>query len=66
MRGTLVGCCASTVSVTASNAPANRIDASEVFLNDRLISGVIYHADGSKEKRYLRPPLLNGYPIVAD
>jgi hypothetical protein len=51
MRGTLVGCCASTVTVTANNAPANRIDASEVFFNGRLISGVIYHADGNKEKR---------------
>jgi len=50
------------VTATASNAPANRIDASVVFLNSRLISGVIYHADGSKEKRYLRAPLFSGCP----
>jgi len=31
-----------------------RSDPSAVFLNRRLISGVIYHADGSKEKRYLQ------------
>jgi len=57
-------CCASTVTETASNAPANRIDLSAVFLNGRLISGVIYHADGSKEKRYLRAPLLSGFNAI--
>src|SRR5215813_12611291 len=60
MRGTFFGCCALAVTATASNAPANRIDASAGFLNGRLISGVIYHADGSKEKCYLRAPLLSG------
>jgi hypothetical protein len=60
MRKTLSFCCASTVTATASNAPANRIDASAVFLDGLLISGVIYHADGSKGKRYLRGPLLSG------
>jgi hypothetical protein len=38
------------MTATASIAPANRIDPSAVF----LIAGVIYHADGSKEKRYLQ------------
>src|SRR5215467_604674 len=57
--GIFVGCCASTITATASTAPANRIDASAAFVNGRLISGVIYHADGSKEKRYLRAPLLS-------
>ena len=52
------------MTATASNAPASTIDPSAVFLNGRLISGVIYHADGSKEKRYLRAPLLSGYPSV--
>ena len=52
IRGVFFGCCASTITATASIAPANRIDASAVFLNGRLISGVIYHEDGSKEKRY--------------
>jgi len=33
---------------------AHRIDTAAAFFNGRLISGVIYHADGSKEKRYLR------------
>jgi hypothetical protein len=37
------------VTATASTAPANRIDPNAVFLNGRLIFGVIYHADGSKE-----------------
>jgi hypothetical protein len=40
------------MTATASNAPANGIDASAVFLDGRLISRVIYHANGSKEKRY--------------
>jgi hypothetical protein len=39
----------------ASTAAANRNDPSAVFLNGRLISGVIYHADGSKENCYLQP-----------
>src|SRR5262249_22599746 len=61
IRGTFFACCASTATATASNAPANRIDASAVFfLNGRIILGVIYHADGSKEKRYLRARLFNG------
>jgi len=58
MRGTLVGCCASTVTVTANNAPANRIDASEVFFNGRLISSHYYHADNSEEKHYVRVLLI--------
>src|SRR5215472_370500 len=41
MRGTFFGCCcASPVTATASNAPANRIDASAVSLNGRLIRAV--------------------------
>src|SRR5262245_47893260 len=39
IRGTFFGCCASTVTATASIAPANRI-ASAVFLNDRLIQAL--------------------------
>ena len=54
IRGTFAGCCASPKTATASNAPATRIDANAVFLNGRLIAGVIYHADGNKEKRYLQ------------
>jgi hypothetical protein len=46
------------MTARASTTPANRIDASKVFFNGRLISGVIYHADGSKEKRYLRAQFL--------
>ena len=47
-RETFFGCCASAMIATASTAPANRIDASAAFLNRRLISGVIYHTDGSR------------------
>src|SRR5215471_16022463 len=60
IRGIFLACCASTVTATASNAPANRIDPSAVFLNGRFISGVIYHADGGKENCYLRAPLFSG------
>src|SRR5215467_4817355 len=67
IRVTFFGCCASTATATASNAPANRIDASAVFLNGRFISGVIYHAGGSKEKCYLRALLFTGCPsLVSD
>src|SRR5215472_8735917 len=37
IRGIFFGCCASPMTATASNAPANRIDASAVFLNGRII-----------------------------
>src|SRR5215470_9046994 len=44
------GCCASAVTATASNAPANRIDARTVFLNGRLIWTLFIMLDGSKER----------------
>jgi len=46
------------MTATASNAPANRIDASEVFFNGRLIAIHYYHADDSEEKRYVRVLLI--------
>jgi hypothetical protein len=52
------GCCALAITATASNAPANRIDANEVFFNSRLISSHYYHADDSEEKRYVRVLLI--------
>src|SRR5215813_11586762 len=50
MRGTFFGCCASPVTATASNAPANRIDASAAFVNGRLIWTLFIMLDGSKER----------------
>ena len=37
IRGVFFGCCASTMTAIARTAPANRIDPSVVFFNDRLI-----------------------------
>jgi hypothetical protein len=53
------------VTAAASNAPANRIDPSAVFLNDRLISSHYYHADDSEEKRYVRVLLIKIYGASA-
>ena len=47
-------CCASALTATASNITATTMDSAAAFFISRLVLGVIYHADGSKEKRYLR------------
>ena len=54
IRGTFFGCCASAMTATASITTATRIDGTAAFFITHLVSSVIYHAYGSKEKRYLR------------
>src|SRR5215470_3983975 len=51
IRGTFSGCCAPTMPTTASNAPANRIDASAVFLNSRHIGP--YLSRGGEQRKVL-------------
>src|SRR5215470_7946217 len=49
IRGTFLCCCASAMAATASNAPANRIDARAVFLNGRLIWALFIMQTGAKK-----------------
>src|SRR5215475_13302044 len=50
IRGIFLGCCASTVTPTASNIAATRIDGTAAFFTAHLVSSVIYHANRAKEK----------------
>jgi hypothetical protein len=38
------------MTATASNTTTTRIDGTAAFFIARLVSSVIYHADGNKEK----------------
>jgi hypothetical protein len=50
ISGTFFGCCASAITPRASNTTATRIDDTAAFFIAHLVSSVIYHAEGNKEK----------------
>ena len=50
IRGTFFGCCASAIAPTASSTTAITTDDRPAFFIARSVLGVIYHADGNKEK----------------
>jgi hypothetical protein len=54
------------MTATASNITATTMDSPAAFFIIRLVLAVIYHADGSKEKRYSQAEgMLNGKLTLA-
>src|SRR5215470_16473855 len=50
IRGTFFGCCASTMTATASITTATPIESTAALFSAHLIWSAIYHGDRAKEK----------------
>src|SRR5262247_2436007 len=66
MRKIFPGCCASAITATASNAPANRIDASAGFLNRLIWALFIIRMGAEKSVIYEHHFSVNCSSVVSD